>query len=303
MLANTLRPTASLKDNLALAASLFFGAGGATLAKNLRDGTIPLPREWLLRQSRLRLDIMNIMYQRQLFVKWTSIRFILADSATINGRNFLCIREDSIRYPTSETLNAEFRKSYNLNAGFHTRLLPLSSSGAGHATCIKKTTNAANIYKMESEDMNQFDVIRSSVRGFASDQGAERGMGDETVTILPEYRGRYIATDPMNYLWPCCLFVMGHLHLLFNALEEACKGMGELSTKFFDALRSLCAFLNDSELRRQFQFDCCPDQQSASNSQTSYDSTSIGAGNFYARRLAVFSNVGISFAPIGTWRR
>ena len=209
--------------------AFFFATNARQFAQDLRSGLIPLPGEWVLRQARTRLDVMTILWERQLFMSWVSLRYILADSATVNGRNYLCVREDSIRYPANQSLGAEFRKSYDINIGFHSRLLPLSSSGLGEATATKKTANFAHIYRMESETLADFDARRCSLRGVTTDQGAERGMADETANILPHCKGKYAAVDPMSFMWPRAFYIMGHLHLLYNALEEACKGMGEKS--------------------------------------------------------------------------
>ena len=127
----------------------------------------------------------------------------------------------------------------------------------------KKATNCANVYIMESDSLDDFDIKRKGVRGFTTDQGPERGIGDETVRVIPEYKDRYSAADPRVFMWPWALFIMGHLHLLFNALEEACKGLS-ISSKFFDQLSDICAFLNDADLRRKFQFECLPDEAARS---------------------------------------
>ena len=170
-----------------------------------------------------------------------------------------CIREDSIRFPRAEAYSVEYRASANLNAAFHTRLLPTSNLGVGHSSTIKKAHNCANDYMMESASPEDFDQKRKSVRGFTGDQGAERGIPEETVKILPGYRDKYRSNDPMNFMWPWALYVIGHLHLLFNALEEACKS-ASIAEKFFDSLQDVCSFLNDQDLRRKFMHECCPNE-------------------------------------------
>ena len=49
--------------------------------------------------------------------------------------------------------------------------------------------------------------------------------------------------------------MIGHLHLLFNALEEACKAL-DVSDRFFFNLRCICNFLGDIQWRRRFQQVC-----------------------------------------------
>ena len=59
-LAYHLKPTASLSMVLALAASLFFGPGGSELVNDIRAGRIALPSLELMRQARIRLDILVV---------------------------------------------------------------------------------------------------------------------------------------------------------------------------------------------------------------------------------------------------
>ena len=59
----------------------------------------------------------------------------------------------------------------------------------------------------------------------------------------------------MSYMWPFCLFIVGHLHVLYNGLEEACKSL-DISLVVFNAVRSLLNFLSDSEYRKKFRH-CC----------------------------------------------
>jgi len=88
-----------------------------------------------------------------------------------------------------------------------------------------------------------------------TDQGAERGICDETVRVLGDF-----AASPFSrkdaYLFPKALWVPGHLHILFNALEEACKKI-EISSTFFAALTSIIGLFGEPDLRRKFQNDCC----------------------------------------------
>ena len=56
---------------------------------------------------------------------------------------------------------------------------------------------------------------------------------------------------------PRALIILGHMHILFNALEEAGKFLPS-SSGFFDNLNDACSFICDPELRRKFMFDCLP---------------------------------------------
>ena len=94
---------------------------------------------------------------------------------------------------------------------------------------------------METEDREQFDELRCSVCGITTDQGAEKGLADETVRILPAYRDTPPTGGVKDSLWPRALLVFGHLHLIYNALQEACEGVPG-ADEFFEQLKTLCAF-------------------------------------------------------------
>ena len=191
---------------------------------------------------------MNILFQRDVATEYRSFRYVLADSANMFGRKFLCVREDVVRFPF-EGLNARTIAGYDLNEAYHTRLMPLSSVGLGHASSVKATVNVGNMYMMESSGEDQFDSIRGEVCGFCTDQGGDiRGIGEEPVTVLPMYSKTFRDGDARGFVWPRALMILGHLHMLFNALEEACKSLGTTADALFEELTDLCNFLGDGEL-------------------------------------------------------
>ena len=151
------------------------------------------------------------------------------------------------------------RPLLDLSQCFKTRLLPLTGTGLGHAGSVKKTANACGVYMSESADQAQFDTVRKEVRGFCTDQGAERGICDETARILPGFVGESFA-NKNAWLWPRALWVPGMLHLLFNALEESCKKL-DVAERFFVALASVFAVFGELDVRRKFQNDCCETRQ------------------------------------------
>ena len=63
LLAGNLRPQASLEDTLAMAASLLFGRANS-LSRDIRQRMYALPGLSLLRLSRVRLDMMNILFHK-----------------------------------------------------------------------------------------------------------------------------------------------------------------------------------------------------------------------------------------------
>ena len=117
---------------------------------------------------------------------------------------------------------------------------------------------------------------RYSVRGFAGDQGTERKLGDGPNIVandLDTTRAKiaeFVAasggslTDASNldqYLFPHALTMMGHLHAMFNSLEEAVCDMalwGDLDP----LLKALVRFLGNRSMREQF-VGCCLDRAPA----------------------------------------
>ncbi|CAK0867379.1 unnamed protein product, partial [Prorocentrum cordatum] len=255
-LAFQLKPSAKLSDLLAMVVQMFYGRDGSQLVNEIRHGRIPLPSSELMRQARIRLDVLAILYERELNKDFKFMRYLLVDGSKQLGRHFLCTREDRIRYPRSEFGNPGFMVRYDLNEGFESRVCPLSTTGEGHSTALKKTFNVTSMFLMECERESDFEERRCEVFGIATDQGAEAKIHDQAANIVPFWDGKYAALDPRSWLWPFVLFVTGHLHLLFNALEEACKQVS-VATGFFSNLATMCKFSGDSGMREKFQKHCC----------------------------------------------
>ena len=68
---------------------------------------------------------------------------------------------------------------------------------------------------MESADEAAFHKKRCEVRGGTTDQGTEAGIGNNTVRILTSMSTKYV-----DFMYPRMLPMAGHLHMLYNALEE-----------------------------------------------------------------------------------
>ena len=256
VLAAGVKPGATIASVLSAASMLFFGLAGRQLAADIRSGVIPLPSNELLRQARIRLDLLSILYERKRHKKTKFFRYLLADASSMLGRNFLCIREDRVGYPRDEAENYTFFSTFDLNSGYETSVKPLSIMGEGWSSAVKKTFNMCACFQMETEDAEDFDEVRCEVCGVTTDQGAERDICDQSVRILPGYADKYLADDPRCYLWPNALFVAGHMHLMYNALSDACQNIS-VSKRFFEILSVMCAFLGDSGLRGKFQEFCC----------------------------------------------
>ena len=89
---------------------------------------------------------------------------------------------------------------------------------------------------MESSSAADFEETRCEVFGITTDQGAEKNLHEQSVNVVPSLRGRYTSQQSKSWLWPNALYICGHLHVLYNALEEASKGISGSTSLFFRLL-------------------------------------------------------------------
>ena len=118
-LAALLKPSATLRDAVAAAAPLVasLAASGVALPPLVLLSERPLPSLDLMRRSRIRLDLMSMMFQRQLFLKHKFLRYLVVDASPQLGMQFLCMREDRILLPQGD-FSVELRHALDLNAAF-----------------------------------------------------------------------------------------------------------------------------------------------------------------------------------------
>ena len=179
--ASHLKPSASLNDALAAAVPIIFGPQGDQMAASFRNRVHILPSIDIMRMARVRLDCMSVLFQRKLFLQFAHRRYLLVDSSPQFGFNFLCVKEDRINIPRNFELGSDFRRLYDINAHFESRICPVSTLGLGRASAVRKSINTANIYLMESGRLADFHSLRSEVRGVTSDQGTEKHITEGTV--------------------------------------------------------------------------------------------------------------------------
>ena len=206
-----MRPGASLQTVVADAFRLFHSA--EDVASAIETGIIKVPSISVLWKAKVQLDMLNILFQRTLIRKHYILRYYLLDSSPVFGRNFLAVREDRLLLPAEAKFNTLIQAQVNINSLFETRLLPISTLGAGHSSGLKKAWNLANILVMESACDENFDEVRSSILGITSDQGAERAVADESVHILSAYQSKSYAGS-QGFIFPRALIMLGHMHLL-----------------------------------------------------------------------------------------
>jgi hypothetical protein len=165
------------------------------------------------------------------------------------------VKEDRIRIPIADMYDPQVRARLNLNDCFEERTCPVSVVGVGKASLVTKTLKAANIYLMESASAVMFHGKRAELIGGTSDQGTEKGMGEDTVFALSQFAGLYASGSKHAFMYPNVLWVTGMMHILYNGLEEAVTSLPGYED-FIEKLRVLERFLSDGPLRRRFQATC-----------------------------------------------
>jgi hypothetical protein len=155
-LASHLKPSSSLQNVLSDAAVVILGESSRDLQLDLSRGKVVLPGIQTLRLARVRLDIFEIMFERQLFMRYKYRRYVMADSSPQLGLNFLVVREDRIRIPRCND-DVVLDVGLRLSRSFESRLCVLSTIGRRSATLAKKSINGANISMIESATDAQFE--------------------------------------------------------------------------------------------------------------------------------------------------
>ena len=128
-----------------------------------------------------------------------------------------------------------------LSGHFDTRICPFSVIGKGNPGLAKKSANTSNVYLMETWDDALFMKVRQQVFGILSDRGTESGIADDTVAVIPRYAD-FVWSDPNDaFMYPKGMYILGHLHILYNALREAVKSLPD-AQGYLNKLRMVESF-------------------------------------------------------------
>ena len=257
-IAASMKASASLPTLLGDVAEMFFGREPAKeLVQAWATQVLRLPGLDILRHARMRLDVLSIIYEQRLFLRFDIVRFLIVDSSPQLGWNFQLAREDRLLLPHRIAADICLRADIDLNKHFGTRIMPCSTYGVGKGSAVKHVTNMSHIYMMETEHPTHFKTVRGQVRGTTSDQGTERACNDHCITTLATPPVLPDANNLDSYVWPRSLWMPGHLHIFYNALQECVEEM-ECYDEFLDSLRDIQTFLIDPKLRRKFLALCLP---------------------------------------------
>ena len=108
---------------------------------------------------------------------------------------------------------------------------------------------------MECEADLAFHETRCQLRGSTIDSGTEKGMADDTVMIIPKYKGAHLPSDINSYMCPKLLGIPGSLHIIFNSLQAGVTNL-TFAKQWLEYLGVLRQFLSNKQLRWIFQYSC-----------------------------------------------
>ena len=261
-------------DNLtpAVVASLQIvmpSGAGAAVATAIKTGRVKLMCGRQLRRATVKLDTLTMLWRRKQFrsLKGAGIaRYLSCDSSPQIGYDYLCSREDSL--VLSPSLESILRSSGSQSAlaaiSVDSRSLPVGVIGGGNSGLEQKAAKLLWSILLETGLEFAHDY-RSSVYAFLSDQGVERKLADtpfpqgdlvELTSQLAAGTFSWSSADVVDaFFFPRCIYTPGHLHILYNALEEATKSI-EAWTDIKFWITTLLKFLSRKSYRQLFIFHC-----------------------------------------------
>ena len=250
--AENLKAGADIAQSLIDAGEIFFGRRGTQrhLGDVGRRGQHMVPSLNLLRAGRQRLDLLSMLFERRLFLRFEFWRYLIIDGSPIFGFSFEATREDRIAIPLSTCSSLLGMLGLDLNACYETRLGVLTTTGYGKSGVVKKLSNLLHIFLQQCPSKEEFTRQRRQVKNILTDQGTEKAVADSGF-CLPGFPHHDPGT-PESWAYPECLYIAGHLHIIFNALEEAIKQMDGYHD-YITHLNYIETLLSDKMLRRKFQ--------------------------------------------------
>ena len=271
-----LKPGVSLQEGLATVAPLFFGqlsAGG--LVGELRDGSIQLPQDSVLQDAQIRLDILDLAWERSRCHKFEFWRYGAIDASSAFGNSWFLAREDIFEFSLDAfaPCRGDVPLPSDLNASLKNRMLPMSTLGRGRASLIKKSFNYLNLLRMESPSEDAFVGRCKQVYGIVADQGTEKGVADiSTMRDSEEVDASNL--EKTQRAFPHAMWMPEHLHIFNNALESAITQLS-VWRGFMPQLRAVERFLQDYSLRMLFRATCLSEVREISQMFANYSGSHI----------------------------
>jgi hypothetical protein len=237
------------------------------LCADVDSGDIPVPGPKSLQHAWHKLDCLSVLWFRDQNRLHHKYRYLSAD-ASQKKYNYFCMRESSLS--GLEDACAAFSTSEIAGFDFLSRNLQCTTLGYGASNLSFKFRNLVHTILLEAGSPSELTRLRESVLSFTSDQGAERLLADCAFATEASFANlqkvaQMVTGDelPLSshaasdcFMWPNALWIPGHLHLLYNGLENAVKGSGMWGNSFSQGLNALASLLGSIGLRRRFVVTC-----------------------------------------------
>lgn len=214
-------------------------AASARVAEDIRSGALVVPVRQTIQVWQVRLDLAVMAYRRETIWQNTRSRHLCADASPQASFNFLCCREDTMVWTGASA--AAGRNALLGGFGHESRSLPVSTLGLGRGRVSDKSANLLRSILLEAG--GALGRFRVEMKTWLADQSVEKAFGDIPATLIPDgfrHSGRATGDFAKHlsftggvgelYMWPFCVCIPDHLHIMFNPLERAITKSGLWST-------------------------------------------------------------------------
>ncbi|CAE7370089.1 TOP2 [Symbiodinium sp. CCMP2592] len=195
-----------------------------------------VPGKYKLHTQMLRLDWLHMHHRRclmaeQALCSHTSVsRFLSMDASPQGGYEYLAMTEEVLVRKLPFMPPADPFKGFS----HEFRLMPVMTLARGEARTFVKAQRLKSAIILEAGEPH-FQLYRKQVKGWVSDQGTERlipewPIGDEAAmkslaaSLKEEATLENLAAGTSEAFLFNSLKHPGIIHVLFNSLEECCKG-------------------------------------------------------------------------------
>jgi hypothetical protein len=200
---------------------------------------IRFPSRRRCRWFRLKPDVMEMQYRRHELGHNMMVRWVMVDASPQGGWDFLISRcmelvtDRRLLEANPDRSVLKDRVALDLSTVYRKRTLPATVLGRGATQLPKKAWNFVHACRLESGE--HFDLWRDGVVCILSDQGTERLLADVPliaddktdlfVQAMERFQQGGATTSDAEvaaaYALPNAFWMPGHMHVLFNALEDA----------------------------------------------------------------------------------
>lgn len=209
---------------------------------------------------------MHMIHQRSINCTWYAPRWLSVDSSPQLGFDLLCVKERRILLPRVCLYFTSSLGVPEVAGCFEERSLPMSCLGKGKSTAARKVLNLCH-----SAGLELHADWRRSVRSVCTDLGAESKIADSPMIIpgrwedLTSLLEQHRAADSSSglagihhvFLIPNAIYMIGQLHSIWNAAEEAITRL-PVRASIESKLTTLASFSNDRGLVDRFIKMCMP---------------------------------------------